>query len=105
MTNPNVIIVRWPHEEMEQDFKIPGILVNENVALTLFDEHVEVHLVEQSSTPGEYELRYASNPMFYVGNDLPTIVHDLTSLTFADFASKYTHSDFQGLCSLLQYQC
>ncbi|HEU4965318.1 MAG TPA: hypothetical protein VFV52_15940 [Bacilli bacterium] len=89
------ILIRWPNEESGGHFKVPGCLVGPNTALALFDQHLEVHLVVPSPEPHEYDLRYASNPMFYVGDDVPTIFHDLAHLTFADFTCKYTHSDFQ----------
>lgn len=86
--------IRWPNEEKGGWFRIPGLIVAENVALVLFDENLEVHLVEPSREPNEYELRFASHPMFYVGNDLETVLHDLQRLTIVEFAAKYTHSDF-----------
>ncbi|MGB8955082.1 MAG: hypothetical protein WCC10_06895 [Tumebacillaceae bacterium] len=88
------ILVRWPNEETGGHFKVPGVIVGPNTALVLFDEHLEVHLVEPSSEPHEYELRFASNPIFHAGSDLPTIFHDICHLTLAEFAGKYTHSDF-----------
>lgn len=88
------ILIRWPNEESGGYFKVPGYLAGPNTALAIFDEHLEVHLVEPSPDPGEYELRFASNPMFFVGDDLPTIFHDVRHLTFVEFARKYTHSDF-----------
>jgi hypothetical protein len=91
---PQPIIIRWPNEEQGGHFKIQGFLVAPRTALAIFDEQVEVHLVEPTSDPGEYELQYASNPMFHVGTDLPTICYDLHHLSFAEFARKYTHSDF-----------
>jgi hypothetical protein len=90
----HLILIRWPNEETGGFFKIPGYLVGPNTAFALFDEHLEVHLIEPSPEQGEYELRYASNPIFYVGDDLPTIFHDIHFLTLAEFAGKYTHSDF-----------
>lgn len=89
-----LILIRWPNEETGGYFKIPGYLVGTNTALALFDQHLEIHLIEPSATLGEYELRYASNPMFYVGDDLPVIFHDIHHLTVAEFANKYSHSDF-----------
>src|SRR5689334_20015623 len=90
----DLILIRWPNEDSGGYFKVPGYLVSANTALAIFDEHIEVHLIDPSNDPSEYELRYASNPMFYVGDDLPAIFHDLHSLTLAQFAKKYTHSDF-----------
>lgn len=92
--NYRPIIIRWPNEETGGYFRVPGCLVGDRTAFAIFDEHLEVHLVEPSHDPHEYELRYASNPLFYVGSDLPTVYHDLICLSFADFAGKYTHSDF-----------
>ena len=88
------IMIRWPNEESGGHFKVPGCLVAPNTALAVFDDHLEVHLVEPSPEPWEYDLRFASNPMFYLGTDLPEIFHDLGHLTLAEFAGKYTHSDF-----------
>ncbi|TCP52822.1 hypothetical protein EV586_10765 [Tumebacillus sp. BK434] len=90
----SLILIRWPNEETGGHFRIPGCLVAPNTALALFDGHVEVHLVEATGSPGEYDLRYASNPLFYVGDDLPEIFYDLRHLTLAELAGKYTHSDF-----------
>lgn len=94
MSNQLPILIRWPNEETGGHFKVPGYLVSPNTALAVFDEHLEVHLVEPSTDPDEYELCYASNPMFYVGNDLPSIFYDLSHLTLAELACKYKHSDF-----------
>lgn len=91
------ILIRWPNEEAGGHFKVPGCLVGPHTALALFDEHLEVHLVVPSPDCGEYDLRYASNALFYVGDDVPAIFHDLTNLTLAEFALKYTHSDFHQL--------
>jgi hypothetical protein len=88
------ILIRWPNDESGGYFRVPGYLVSESTALAIFDEHLEVHLVEATPDPDEYDLRYASNPMFYVGDDLPTIFYDLRTLTMSEFACKYTHSDF-----------
>src|SRR5690349_606402 len=90
----DLILIRWPNEEDGGYFKVPGYRIGANTALALFDEHIEVHLVDPSPDPYEYELRYASNPMFYIGDDLPTLFHDIHHLTLAEFAGKYTHSDF-----------
>ncbi|ARU62198.1 hypothetical protein CBW65_15180 [Tumebacillus avium] len=90
----SLILIRWPNEETGGHFRIPGCLVAPNTALAIFDGHVEVHLVEAAGAPGEYDLRYASNPLFYVGSDLPEIFYDLRHLTLAELAGKYTHSDF-----------
>ncbi|MFD2170925.1 hypothetical protein [Tumebacillus lipolyticus] len=92
----SLILIRWPDEETGGHFHVPGCLVAANTALAIFDAHVEVHLVTATEDPGEYELRYASNPIFYVGNDLPTIFYDLRHLSFAELAGKYTHSDFHS---------
>lgn len=90
----NPILIRWPNEETGGWFKIPGVVVGLNVALAVFDEHLEIHLVSPSEEPLEYELRYASNPLFHVGQDLATLFYDVHTLTLAEFAGKYTHSDF-----------
>jgi hypothetical protein len=90
----SLIMIRWPNEETGGHFRVPGCLVSPNTALAIFDSHLEVHLVEATDDPNEYDLRYASNPMFYVGDDLPAIFYDIRHLTFAEFAGKYTHSDF-----------
>lgn len=100
----NYIVVRWPNDDTGSDFRVPGILVNNNVAVVLLDEHIEIHLVEITANPNEYELRYASNPLFYVGRDWPTIFTNLTMLSLAEFASKYTHSEFQDLNTVLHHQ-
>lgn len=96
------ILIRWPNEDTGDWFKIPGCLVNDRTALAVFDRHVEVHLVAPTDDPNEFDLHYASNPLFFVGDDLPTIFHDLLHLTLLQFASKYTHSDFhqekEGIC-------
>ena len=88
------IMIRWPNEEDGGYFKVSGFLVNQNVALAIFDRNLEVHIVEPSPDPNEYELKFASNPMFQVGGDLEQIQRDLSELTVLEFAQKYTHSDF-----------
>ena len=46
MTPRSIIQVRWPNEDEGGYFKVPGCLVAEGVALVIFDENIEVHLVE-----------------------------------------------------------
>ncbi|PWK11476.1 hypothetical protein [Tumebacillus permanentifrigoris] len=92
LTHP--IVIRWPNEDTGSYFKIPGCLVNDNTALAIFDLHLEVHLVTATDDPNEYDLQFASNPLFYVGDDLPMIFHDLAQMSLYQFASKYTHSEY-----------
>lgn len=89
-----LVQIRWPNDENGGWLRIPGLIVAENVALVLFDKNLEVHLVEPTSDLNEYALRFASHPMFHVGNDLETILRDLQHLTMIEFAATYTHSDF-----------
>ena len=91
------IQIRWPNEEKGGWYTVPGLLVAEGIALAVFDDQLEVHLVKQTSDVNEYDLQYASNPMFHVGDDLTTILNDLETLTMAEFAAKYTHCDFMNL--------
>ena len=90
------IQIRWPNEEKGGWYTVPGLLVAEGIALAVFDDQLEVHLVKQTSDVSQYDLQYASNPMFHVGDDMSTILHDLETLTMVQFAAKYTHSDFVG---------
>lgn len=88
------IMIRWPNVDDGDYFRVAGLLVNESTALALFDGHIEVHLVTPTPDPNEFDLRYASNPIFHVGDDYPEIFHDIASLTIAEMAAKYSHSDF-----------
>jgi len=90
------VLVRWPNDETGGYFKLPGLLIGPETALTISDCHIEVHLVTASSTPHEYNLHHASHPLFYVGNDHATIFHDLRTLPIAEFASKYVQSEFHN---------
>ncbi|KEO81430.1 hypothetical protein [Tumebacillus flagellatus] len=90
------IIIRWPNEDTGGYFKISGCLINENVSLAVFDEHLEVHLVTPTEDPNEFDLNFASNPFFFVGDSFQDIYFDLTHLTVVEFASKYNHSDFHS---------
>ena len=92
-----VIQIRWPNDEKGGWFTVPGLLVSEGVAFAMFDQQLEVHLVKPTSDVNEYDLKYASNPIFHVGDDLTTIFHDLENLTMVQFAAKYQHSDFVGI--------
>ncbi|MBL0388159.1 hypothetical protein JJB07_16195 [Tumebacillus sp. ITR2] len=94
MMTAQAILIRWPNEDTGGYFKVPGCLVNPNTALAIFDCHLEVHLVTPTDHPHEFDLHFASNPLFYVGDDLPEIFHDLNQLTLLEFARKYTHSEY-----------
>jgi hypothetical protein len=94
MQTTHPIVIRWPNEDTGGFFKISGCLVNDNTALAIFDRHLEVHLVTPTEDPHEFELQFASNPLFYVGDDLPEIFHDLAQMSLLQFATKYTHSDY-----------
>jgi hypothetical protein len=69
--------------------------VSDSLALAIFDERLEVHIVERTDDPNEYDLIRASNPMFYVGEDVETVMSDISKLTVVEFARKYVHGDFQ----------
>ncbi|PWK16149.1 hypothetical protein [Tumebacillus permanentifrigoris] len=94
MQTTQPIMIRWPNEDTGEYFKIPGCLVAEYTAIAILDNHLEIHLVTPTTDPHEFDLRFASNPFFYVGDDLPTIFHDISSLSLVDLARKYTHSEF-----------
>ncbi|KEO82518.1 hypothetical protein [Tumebacillus flagellatus] len=96
MMTEHAILIRWPNEDTGGYFKVPGCLVDANTALAIFDAHLEVHLVTPTDHPHEFDLRFASNPLFYVGDDLPEIFHDLRRLSLLEFAGKYTHSDYHA---------
>ncbi|PWK05155.1 hypothetical protein [Tumebacillus permanentifrigoris] len=88
------ITIRWPNEDTGEYFKIPGCMINENSVLALFDHHLEVHLVTPTEDPHEFDLQFASSPMFYVGDNFQDIYFDLMHLTIVEFATKYVHSDY-----------
>jgi len=88
------ILIRWPNDESGGYFKVPGVIVGPNKALALFDRHLEIHLVAATNDPNEYDLQYASNPMFHVGENPLDVFYDVHTLTVAEFAGKYGHSDF-----------
>lgn len=71
------IMIRWPNTDDGSYFRVAGLLVNENTALALFDGHIEVHLVIPSPAPNEFDLRYASNPIFRVATT--TILRSFTT--------------------------
>ena len=56
MTPRSIIQVRWPNDDEGGYFKVPGCLVAEGVALVIFDENIEVHLVDATSDDDEFDL-------------------------------------------------
>jgi hypothetical protein len=88
------IFTRLPDDEGGY-LKFPALMVSEGMALAIFDEHLEKHLVEATDDPCEYDLVQQSNPIFYVGNDVETVMSDISKLTVVEFTRKYEHGDFR----------
>jgi hypothetical protein len=88
------IFTRLPDDEGGY-LKFPALMVSDGLAMAIFDEHLEVHLVEATDDPNEYDLVRQSNPMFYVGDDVETLMSDITKLTVIEFTWKYEHGDFR----------
>jgi hypothetical protein len=88
------IYTRLPDDEGGY-LKFPALMVGDGMALAIFDEHLEVHLVKATDDPSEFDLIQQSNQMFYVGNDVETVMSDISKLTVVEFTRKYEHGDFR----------
>lgn len=85
----SAIYTRLPNEDDGGYLKFPARLISKNVAFAIFDEKLEVHVVKPTTIPDEYDLIFASAPVFYVGSDATSVFEEIRMMPLVELARKY----------------